>query len=294
MIKKLLGLQIKYKKKIDEQILFIKKFQSDKVNLYATQAAFYLIISAVPFLMFLLSLVIYVLPISEAEFLEVFHDVMPYSLRFWGDSFLTIIYSESTISVTSIAAVTTLWAASKAVYALSQGLENVYEYKGKINTVRSRLLSMIYTLVFMIILIVTMAIVVFSKPIINLIDSFVPYALRPGIQWLVNILNMSDIFPLLIICVTFALMYKFLSHSKESIKTHLPGAIFASSIWLIFSWIYAIYINNYSKISLTYGSLANIVIMMLWLKFCMNIFLLGAEINIYLSSYYPKKKIENI
>lgn len=288
MMKKIKDLFNKYKRKFDENITFITKFQSDKINLYATQAAFFLIISAVPFLMFLLSLMIYLLPINEAEFLNFFKDSLPVSLRFWGDSILSMVYSESTISVTSIAAITTLWAASYSIYALSQGLETVYESNNKTNTLKSRILSMFYTFVFMIVLIVTMGVVIFSKPLINLIDSFVPIALRPGIQWLINILNMSDIFPLLLICISFMAMYKFLSHSKLKFRQHLPGAVFASSVWLIFSWIYAIYINNYSKISITYGSLANIVIMMLWLKFCMNIFLIGAEINVYLSSYYNK------
>lgn len=287
-MKKIKDLFNKYKRKFDENITFITKFQSDKINLYATQAAFFLIISAVPFLMFLLSLMIYLLPINEAEFLNFFKDSLPVSLRFWGDSILSMVYSESTISVTSIAAITTLWAASYSIYALSQGLETVYESNNKTNTLKSRILSMFYTFVFMIVLIVTMGVVIFSKPLINLIDSFVPIALRPGIQWLINILNMSDIFPLLLICISFMAMYKFLSHSKLKFRQHLPGAVFASSVWLIFSWIYAIYINNYSKISITYGSLANIVIMMLWLKFCMNIFLIGAEINVYLSSYYNK------
>lgn len=288
MMKKIKDLFNKYRRKFDENITFITKFQSDKINLYATQAAFFLIISAVPFLMFLLSLMIYLLPINEAEFLNFFKDSLPVSLRFWGDSILSMVYSESTISVTSIAAITTLWAASYSIYALSQGLETVYESNNKTNTLKSRILSMFYTFVFMIVLIVTMGVVIFSKPLINLIDSFVPIPLRPGIQWLINILNMSDIFPLLLICISFMAMYKFLSHSKLKFKQHLPGAVFASSVWLIFSWIYAIYINNYSKISITYGSLANIVIMMLWLKFCMNIFLIGAEINVYLSSYYNK------
>lgn len=294
MSKKYSNLVLKYKKIFDENIPFIAKFKADKVNLYATQAAFFLIISAVPFLMFLLSLVMYILPISDIDFLNMFHDYLPISLKYWGDSILEIIYSESTISVTSIAAITTLWAASKSVYALSQGLQVVYESNDKMNSIKSRILSMFYTLGFVVILVISMAIVIFSKPLINLIESFVPYKLQPGIQWLIRILNMSDIFPFLLICITFALMYRFLSHSEIKLKQHLPGAIFASIIWLMFSWIYAIYINNYSKISVTYGSLANIVIMMLWLKICMNIFLLGAEINVYLHFYNPKKKIENI
>lgn len=290
MTNRIKGLFLKYKIVFEKETPFLTKFKSDKINLYATQAAFYLVISAVPFLMFLLSLVIYILPMSDAEFLSVFHESMPYSLQYWGDYILKIIYSESTISVTSIAAITTLWAASLSVYALSQGLSQVYNTEKQVNTIKSRLLSMVYTLAFIVILIVTMAMVIFSKPIINLINSLVPNVVQPGIQWLINILNISDIVPLLLICITFALMYKVLSHSKVKLKYHLPGALFASSGWLLFSWIYAVYINNYSKISVTYGSLANIVILMLWMKFCMNIFLLGAELNVYLHSYKSNNK----
>lgn len=262
--------------------LVMKRYKDDKLSLYSTQAAFYLIISAVPFLMFLLSLMIYILPINHIQFLNLINDAVPNSLQFWTNSILSVIYSESTFSVTSISAIVSLWAASKSVYALSQGLEEIYNTNNHINSIKSRALSIAYTLGFVMILILTTAVVIFSKPLILLIDSFVPETIKPGIQWIVNILNMSDFIPLLLICLLFCLMYKYLSFSKVKFKDHLPGAFLASFGWLIFSWIYAIYINNYSKISITYGSLANIVIMMLWLKICMNIFLFGAEINVYL------------
>ena len=61
-----------------------------------------------------------------------------------------------------------------------------------------------------------------------------------------------------------------------------PGAIFATFGWSLFSFVYSIYISYFSNFSSTYGSLAAIVLIMLWLYICMNITLLGAEINVFL------------
>lgn len=77
----------------------------------------------------------------------------------------------------------------------------------------------------------------------------------------------------------FALFYKFLPKKDNRFKAQLPGAAFSAVGWMVFSFFYSIYIEHFSNYSFVYGSLAAIVFLMLWLYFCMNIFLFGAQIN---------------
>ena len=51
----------------------------------------------------------------------------------------------------------------------------------------------------------------------------------------------------------------------------------------IFSFVFSIYIDNFSNFSYMYGSLTAIVLAMLWLYICMQIVLIGAEINVFLN-----------
>jgi membrane protein len=63
-------------------------------------------------------------------------------------------------------------------------------------------------------------------------------------------------------------------------EEQLPGAFFAATVWSMFSWGFSLYVT-YSNSYSIYGSLSIIVIIMLWLYFCMYIMLIGAYLNRY-------------
>ena len=70
------------------------------------------------------------------------------------------------------------------------------------------------------------------------------------------------------------------------IRQQMPGAAFSSVAWLVISRIVVIYIDYFPNLSVMYGSLAGIVIAMLWLYFCMYSIFIGAVINYLLSEGY--------
>ena len=57
------------------------------------------------------------------------------------------------------------------------------------------------------------------------------------------------------------------------------GAIFTSIGWIIVTAIYSFYINNYANYSLFYGTLANLVVLMVWIYFLSYIFVIGLAMN---------------
>ena len=85
-----------------------------------------------------------------------------------------------------------------------------------------------------------------------------------------------------VLTVFFMVIYCFFPKRKVTFLNQFPGAIFATAGWFLFSFVYSIYITYFSNFSYTYGSLAAIVLIMLWLYICMTITLLGAEINVFL------------
>jgi membrane protein len=72
---------------------------------------------------------------------------------------------------------------------------------------------------------------------------------------------------------------------KSKVRYEMPGAIFSTIVWLVYSWAFSFYISNYANYSVTYGSLATIVIFILWLYGTMNIVFVGAEINVVLRKF---------
>ena len=87
-----------------------------------------------------------------------------------------------------------------------------------------------------------------------------------------------------IVLVAFSLMiYKFLPNRRDKFRYQLPGAMFSAVGWMIISWIFSVYLDVFKGFSSMYGSLTTIVLIMLWMYFCMYCILLGGELNVLLN-----------
>ena len=83
--------------------------------------------------------------------------------------------------------------------------------------------------------------------------------------------------------LVFTLMFMVLPNKRRSrFMESLPGGVLSSLGWLVFSDIYSIYVENFSKYSTIYGSVYAIAITMLWLYCCMSILFYGGALNRYL------------
>ena len=265
---------------------FINAVIKDNISIYAAQASFFIVISAVPFIMLLLTLIKYFLPMDQMVILRRINEIAPQTIV----TFLTTIINElfsktSSAPIISVTAVSTLWLASKGVMALYLGVNNVFKPEKMPNYFYNRLISVLYTLIFIAALILTIAVFGFGSNIESFLSDKLPF-IGAIVAFFMQIRVLLFI---VILTLIFALFYSFLPRAKKGFKYQLPGALCAAAGWILFSFFYSIYIDYFSNYSYVYGSLAAIVFLMLWLYFCMNIFLYGAEINKLYESRFQKK-----
>jgi membrane protein len=90
--------------------------------------------------------------------------------------------------------------------------------------------------------------------------------------------------------IVFIIMYRFLPSENFKTKEILPGALFSSAAWLVLSFFFSMYFDNFSFFSTMYGGLTSILLTLFWLYFCMMMLFIGAEINHYFISQSTKSK----
>ena len=255
-----------------------------KITVYASQATLFVIISALPFLMLIISLLKFFVPFDRAYIIELGQSLMPIEVIPTLNSILDEVFSGSTVSIASVTTVTAVWAASKGMMSLVQGLESVYETQEQRGYIKTRLLSFVYTIVFVLIIMATLLFFVAGGYIIRLTGEHFPV-----ISYVVKIIyTFPVIVYLLILTFVFGLLYKLLPGKNLSFLNQLPGAAVAALGWILFSVAFSFYVNRFADYSYIYGSLTAVVLLMLWLYFCMNIFLLGAEVNCLLKERKEK------
>lgn len=264
----------------------------DRVTVYAAQASFFVITSAVPFISLLIALISLLLPETTSVIPAINIPLLGSSGSGTASSnaIITQILSElktaPSVSLLSFSAVTTLWTASKGISAIRSGIETVYGIKKSSGFVKHRVNSIITTLMFIVSLTVLTVLLLFGDKLTTFLSGIIGE-------------RITDLFALLrmpmlafVMAVFFSAMYSLIASRSSaighSVWLHIPGGLFSSVGWMVFSYFYSIYIDHFPGASRVYGGLAAVCLIMLWLYFCMIILLLGAEIN---KLYFAGKKV---
>ncbi len=84
---------------------------------------------------------------------------------------------------------------------------------------------------------------------------------------------------LAIVSLMFSLLYWAAPNAKRGFRWVSPGGVVAVVAWLIASGLFAVYIANFAHYNKTYGSIAAVIIFLVWLYISNVAILLGAEFN---------------
>ena len=250
----------------------------DRISVYAAQATLFIVISSIPFVMLLFSLSSFIIPDRIYDFLISFGNSLPGSAKSLYMNIIDEMSARPAMNLISITAVTTFWTASRGIAAVRGGIATVYKaYKHK-GFFRGIAVSLIYTAAFVALIIALVLVLLFGEQLFTILSA--KFAL---------IAHFSGLFRYRII-IFFAFLTLFFNLLYFAVGKrahlfggrffeHLPGAVVSAASWVLFSYFYSLYTLIFSGASYIYGSLAAIVLLMLWLYFCMMILLFGAEIN---------------
>lgn len=263
--------------------IFFDNMQKHALSAYAAQAAYYIILSAFPFFMFLLTMVKH-LPIDQWQMIAYVEANLPTPVATSITRIIKEVFTSSG-TVASITILTTLWAASKAFCSLIYGLNTVYEHKENRNYFILRLEATLHTVIFSVLLLATLLLLAFGNRITHTLLRHFP-SLEDAVFLVISIRTSAS---MCLLILFFLYMYIWIPNRKSSILEALPGAIATAVGWIGFSFLYSFYIDHISNFNNTYGSLTAIVLLMLWLYFCMYMLLVGGELNALIASIRKQK-----
>ena len=261
------------------------KFSKDEMTVYAAQASFFTIIAAFPFIMLLMAMIQLIPTITKSNLLQVITSLVPANLKSLVFGVVEIIYTNSPATVLSVTAIAAIWSASRGMLSIERGLNRVFGKQKKRNYVVTRMICAGYTIIFMLICILTLVLLVLGSSIQGFVEHHFPVVAEIT-HYVISFRTVL----LLILTICFTFLYTYVPEKKQHFKKQLPGAIFSTLGWIAFSFAFSIYFNNFSNFSVMFGSLTAIVLLMLWLYVCICILFLGAEINYFYSGDWKEQK----
>lgn len=138
-----------------------------------------------------------------------------------------------------------------------------------------RIKALFLTIILVVLFVFTLFVLAFGNSILKLVLSF--NLLGNSIYYLFLLLK----WPVAIVFIFFMMKVIFTVSPDKTIKSSntTKGAIFTSVSWIIFTFIYSYYVQHFSHYDIFYGSLANIIIMMIWVYILAYTLVIGIAIN---------------
>lgn len=249
-----------------------------QIPLHAAYAGYFIILAAFPALLMLLSLLRFT-GLQVEILVDMMGDFLPKALMETAESLVYSTWVNSTGTVLGLSALTALWSASRGIYGLLRGLNAVYDVWENRGYFYTRAISMVYTFLFCIVLILTLVLHVFGNAILgrlSMVDN-------PVVIFLVDLVDVRFFLLLILQSLIFTLMYMVLPNGRNGFADSLPGGILSSMGWLVFSDLFSIYVEHFNRYSLIYGSVYALALGMLWLYCCLSILFYGGALNHWLS-----------
>ncbi|RKJ42597.1 YihY/virulence factor BrkB family protein [bacterium 1XD8-76] len=253
---------------------FGRQMTIKNISSFAASTAFFLFISLIPILYLVCSILPYV-NITQEALRESIDAVLPGVIGMFLNSIIADVYGRSAGGI-SLAVLVMLWSAGKGMMALMRGLNAVNEVEEEKNYFFVRVVAATYTILLIAALVISMVFSGFGKFILKmLIDSI------PGGDMLYSVLGrIRFLYSWIVLTVLFMTIYSYVPGRRQKFLMQLPGAFFTAIIWNGFSLGFSVYLEYFGDFGV-YGSLATVVIVLLWL-YCMSyIVMVGAHINRY-------------
>ncbi len=273
--------------------LTYKEMSEDHVMAFAGNLTYKGLFAIFPFFTFLLSL----LGIFNATHLvntmvDKLSGVAPQSAtEFIEGQLLSITQSQAESAFTFgaiISILLALWGVSGAFRSVMEAMNVMYEVEEDRPFWKVYGLSIFMSLAVIVLLVGALVLVVFGGSIGVGVADLVGLGSVFATLW--SILQWPVV--ACFVLFAFALIYYFAPAAKQRFRWISPGSLLAFVFWLIFSLLFSLYASIAGSYNETYGSLAGVIILMLYVYYSALIMLVGAEMNQVIEWHIPGGKDE--
>lgn len=260
---------------------------------YAGYLTFLLILSICPFLIILINLggkLALVFMENEkivGDYLHIMLSYIPENIIEFLKPRVYEIISGPSESLIKFSILSTIWTSSSIIEGMRTILNRANRVSFSVNYFYRRILSVLHFLVIICIMVVAIISINILPLIFHILHENQEFSFLHNFGHL-----MQFLLNLLIIFVCTSCFYIIIPNISVSFREVLPGTFFLFSFSVIITKLLTFYISNfYLQINLTYGSLAGIIIVMLFFYLLSIGFIFGAEFNHNYARYFKKKRL---
>lgn len=225
------------------------------------------------------------LHLNSEEVLTLLKNIMPLPAYELVQSTVLEVVNSQQAGLLWVSILLTLWVSSSGFGAVIRGLNKAYGIEEERSFIKVKLISIVAVLILAIVIVITLFLFVFGEYIKGFITMNTSYS---GAFMLILGIGKNIILTLFLI-IAFTVMYELIPCKRIGWYNAVPGAAFTTLGWILASYAFAYYVNNFSNYSRLYGSLGAVFIFMTWIFLTSFILILGGEVNVILLDKEEKR-----
>lgn len=266
---------------------FIKKIihqlQQREIKALPETIAFNLLMAIAPFLVVLAQLAAYFS--IQLDFVDRLLETYLQSeelIRYFEDFIHHVGQPQRNFFIILVTSIPFFWSISKGLYGIARAANTTYQVPLAKFAILERLLSFVIVCATIVVVILLMAFSIFGGRILDLaleLYAWPPEHLQEVIHTIGGLLSLATN------VLFFLLLFFFAPSMKMKLKEVVPGALVTALGWTLSSMAFSYYVNRIANYSI-YGSLAVIIVLLLWLYILGYVITLGLQVNFILKRDY--------
>lgn len=267
--------------------LYITGIVKGALTSRASAIAFSFFTAIFPFLLFILILIPYI-PIDgfEVEFANFLESFLPPSTsEFFFNSIFENLQGNQQAGLLSSVFLLSIILMANGVSSVFAGFENSYHEQLSRSVFKQYLYALGVALILAFLVIVTVAVIGYFEIYIipNLFETLEDQGLANQEQSRLWVVVAKYIFYVVMVYLTTAILYYFGTKEGRNSRFFSIGALLTTLLIILTSYLFGVYIENFSKYNELYGSIGALLILLFYFWLNSNILLLGFELNVSLN-----------
>lgn len=247
----------------------LKNFRKPEMRILPGNIAFFFVLALIPMFTLMVAIASY-FSVSMDMIVNFINDLVPHEV---SEMIIDAIFTKGYDSSIGIFNVVALFVASNGTYAIITAANTLYKVKNN-DALKDRVKSIILLFLLLMLLVFLIIVPMYGGKLLSLFGNT---ELVNDIRFVFGIVKWPV--TIFLIYVSLKLIYTIAPGIKISSSSTTIGARFTTIIWTITTAIFGYYLKHFANYSAIYGSLSNLIILMMWLYIISYVFVLGLAIN---------------
>ena len=250
----------------------VQRYYAHDVARDSAALTYYLLFAIFPLLIFI-STLLGLLELDIAYITSVLEPLFPADVLNVVRSYLEYVSANPSRQLLWFSLVFSIWFPMRASGCLMHSLRKAFGRSAPESLWRSQLRILLFTVWLIVVIAVTLCLVVVGRTVLEFVGRFVSVTEAFITAWS----SLRFVVLALVMVVTLVVLYMLSQGQRRPLREVLPGVASSLAAWMVLSMAFSYYVEHLGRYSVLYGSIATVIVVLLWLYMSGQILILGAE-----------------